>query len=57
MMTEQDKLFALTEIMGDIIHVLESKQYDIEDSQISHYCVIQADMFRQRMQDILYTWS
>jgi len=53
MMTEEDKLFALTEIMGDIINTLELKQYDIEDIQLSHDCVVDADRFRQRMNDIL----
>ena len=55
MMTEEDKLFALTEIMGDVIHTLEMKQWDIEDSQLAHDCVTDADRFRQRMNDILYT--
>ena len=35
-MTDADKVFALTELMGDVIHTLEMKQYDIEDSQLSY---------------------
>lgn len=54
-MTDADKLFALTEIMGDVIHTLEMKQYDIEDPQLSYECVVDADKFHQRMLDILYS--
>jgi hypothetical protein len=53
-MTDAEKLFALTEIMNDLIHTLEMKQYDIEDPQLSHECVTDADKFHQRMIDILY---
>jgi hypothetical protein len=53
-MTDSDKLFALTEIMNDVIYTLEMKQYDIEDPQLSHDCVVDADKFRQLMNDILY---
>jgi len=56
-MTDADKLFALTEIMNDVIYTLEMKQYDIEDSQLSHECVVDADKFRQLMNDILYPES
>jgi hypothetical protein len=54
-MTDSDKLFALTEIMNDVIHTLEMKQYDIEDPQLSHECVVDADKFHQKMCDILYS--
>jgi hypothetical protein len=53
-MTDADKLFALTELMGDVIHTLEMKQYDIEDVTLSHECVTDADKFRQIVNDILY---
>lgn len=53
-MTDKEKLFALTEIMGDVIHTLEMKQYDIEDPDLSYECVIDADKFHQRMMDILH---
>jgi len=56
-MTDADKLFALTEIMNDVIHTLEMKQYDIEDPQLSHECVVDADKFRQIVNDILYSDS
>jgi hypothetical protein len=54
-MTDEDKLFALTEIMNDVIHTLEMKQYDIEDPQLSHECVTDADKFRKIVNDILYS--
>ena len=53
-MTDADKLFSLTEIMNDVIHTLEMKQYDIEDAQLSHDCVTDADKFRQIVNGILY---
>jgi hypothetical protein len=53
-MTDADKLFALTEIMNDVICTLEMKQWDIEDLQLAHECVTDADKFRQLMNDILY---
>ena len=53
-MTDKEKLFALTEILGDVIHTLEMKQYDIEDPDLSYECVIDADKFHQRMLDILH---
>ena len=57
MMTDTEKLFALTELMGDVIHTLEMKQYDIEDPQLSHECVIDADKFHQLMINILHSDS
>ncbi len=54
-MTDADKVFALTEIMNDVIHTLEMKQYDIEDPQLSYECVVDADKFHQRMIDILHS--
>ena len=57
MMTDTEKLFALTELMGDVIHTLEMKQYDIEDPQLSHECVTDADKFHQLMINILHSDS
>ena len=52
-MTDADKVFALTELMGDVIHALEMRQYDIEDPTLSHECVTDADKFHQQMLNIL----
>jgi hypothetical protein len=54
-MTDKEKLFSLTEIMFDLIHTLEMKQYDIEDPNLSHECVLDADKFHQRMLDIIHS--
>lgn len=54
MMTDSDKLFALTELMGNVLHILEMKQYDIEDPFLSQECVVDADNFHQKMLNILY---
>lgn len=53
-MTDADKVFALTELMGDVIHALEMRQYDIEDPTLSYECVIDADKFHQKMLNILH---
>lgn len=53
-MTDADKVFALTELMGDVLHVLEMKKYDIEDPTLSHECEMDADKFHQRMMNILH---
>ena len=54
-MTDKDKVFALTELLNDVIHILEMKQYDIEDATLSYECVTDADKFRQKLIDILYS--
>ena len=53
-MTDADKVFALTELMGDVIHALELRQYDIEDPQLSYECVTDVDKFHQKMLNILH---
>lgn len=53
-MTDTQKLDALVELLGDVIHTLEMKQYDIEDATLSYECVTDADKFHQRMIDILH---
>ena len=54
-MTDKDKVFALTELINDVIHTLEMKQYDIEDDTLSHECVTDADKFHQQMINILHS--
>ena len=53
-MTDADKVQALTDLMGDVIHALELRQYDIEDPTLSYECVTDADKFHQRMMNVLY---
>lgn len=55
MMTDADKVDALTELMSDVIHALELRQYDIEDPELSYECVTDADKFHQKMLNILHS--
>lgn len=52
-MTNEQKIEALTELLGDVIHSLSMKQYEIEDATESHKCEVEADKFHQQMLDIL----
>ncbi len=54
-MTNEQKIDALTELLGDVIHTLEMKQYDVEDATLSYECVTDADKFHQKMIDILHS--
>ena len=54
-MTDEQKVFSLTELMGDVIHALEMKMYDIEDPQLSYECEVEADKFHRKMIDILHS--
>lgn len=56
-MTDADKVIALTDLLSNVIHALEMKQYDIEDPDLSHQCEMDADKFHQQMMDILYPKS
>ena len=55
MMTDADKIQALTDLMSDVIHALDMKQYDIEDPSKSYECEFQANQFWQKMTDILHS--
>ena len=54
-MTDAQKIEALTELLSTVIHTLEMKQYDIEDATLSYECVTDADKFHQKMLNILHT--
>lgn len=54
MMTDAQKVDALTDLLSNVIHTLEMKQYDIEDPELSYECVTDANKFHQRMMDILH---
>ena len=47
-MTEAQKIEALTDLLYDVIHTLNMKQYEIDDATQSHQCEVEADA------DILY---
>ena len=54
MMTDAQKVEALTELLKDVMHTLEMKQYEIEDATQSHQCEVEADEYHQKMMDILH---
>ena len=53
-MTDAQKIEALTELLGNVIHSLDLKQFEIEDATESHKCETEADKFHQQMLDILH---
>jgi len=54
-MTEAQKIDALTDLLYDVIHALNMKQYEIDDATQSRQCEVEADQFHQQMCDILYS--
>jgi hypothetical protein len=54
-MTDAQKIEALTNLLEDVMHSLNMKQYEIEDATQSHNCEIEADNYHQKMCDILYS--
>jgi hypothetical protein len=55
MMTDTQKIDALTELLNDVMHTLNMKQYCIDDPTESHQCEVEADQFHQKMLDILHS--
>ena len=53
-MTNEQKIDALTELLTDVMHSLNMKQYVIEDPTESYKCETQADEYHQQMIEILY---
>jgi len=53
-MTEAQKIEALTDLLFEVMHTLNMKQYYIDDATQSHQCEVEADQFQQKMLDILY---
>ena len=54
-MTDTQKIEALTELLKDVMHTLEMKQYEIEDATQSHQCEVEADNYYQKMLTILHS--
>lgn len=52
-MTDAEKVEALAELLGDIIHRLGMKSYEIDDATESHKCEIEADEYHDQMLKIL----
>jgi hypothetical protein len=55
MMTDTQKIDALTDLLDKVIHALDMKQYEIEDATESHQCEVEADQFHSKMIDILHS--
>jgi hypothetical protein len=53
-MTDEQKVDALSELLGEVIHRLSMKAYEIEDPHESHMCDVEADEFNEQMMKILY---
>ena len=57
-MTDAQKIEELTNLLDDVIHALNMKQYEIEDATESHKCEVEADDYYQKMLNILHSnWS
>ena len=57
MMTDTQKLDQLVELLSEVIHTLNMKQYEIDDATQSHQCEVESDAYHQRMIDILHSDS
>lgn len=54
MMTPEQKIEALTDLLSNVIHSLNMKQYAIENPTESHQCEIEADDYHNQMLKILH---
>ena len=54
MTINEQKIDALVNLLNDVIHALNMKQYEIDDATLSYQCEVEADQFHQQMIDILY---
>jgi hypothetical protein len=54
-MTDAQKVEALTDLLGEVMHSLNMKQYVIDDPTESYKCETQADDYHQKMIDILHS--
>jgi hypothetical protein len=54
-MTNEQKIDALVNLLNDVMHTLNMKQYEIDDATQSHQCEVEADQFHQQMINILHS--
>jgi hypothetical protein len=54
-MTDADKVLALTDLLTDVMHSLNMKQYVIDDPTESYKCETEADEYHQKMCNILHS--
>jgi hypothetical protein len=55
MTTNEQKIDALVELLNDVMHTLNMKQYCIDDATESHQCEVEADNYHQQMLNILHS--
>ena len=55
MMTDAQKIEALTDLLSNVIHSLEMTQYEIDDVSEAANVVRDADHYHQQMLDILHS--
>jgi hypothetical protein len=54
MMTDAQKIEALSDLLSNVIHSLEMTKYEIEDVSEAANVIREADKFHQQMLNILY---
>ena len=54
LMTDEEKVYALTDLLTDVMHSLEMTKFQIEDNDEAQNVIRQADNYHQQMCDILY---
>lgn len=55
LMTPEQKIEALTDLLFIVIHSLEMTQYDIENPELSYAAVQKADEYHDQMLKILHS--
>lgn len=55
MMTDAQKIEALSDLLSNVIHSLEMTQYEIDDVSEAANVVREADHYHQQMLDILHS--
>lgn len=55
LMTDAQKLEALTDLLSNVIHSLEMTKYEIEDVTEAANVIREADHYHQQMLDILHS--
>jgi hypothetical protein len=55
LMTDAQKIDALTDLLSNVIHSLEMTKYEIEDVYEAANVIREADHYHQQMLDILHS--
>ena len=55
MMTDAQKIEALSDLLSNVIHSLEMTKYEIEDVSEAANVIREADHYHQQMLDILHS--